>query len=453
MDQNPQPTGATGVDTNPSNQDQATQTTVIEETTITEETPVPKREQPAKSQSTTGATPPKKTKHVVAIVIGIVVALVLVGLVGFLICWAIYRSQPQQVVLDAVENFLTADSVTAEGSIVLVADKDADEEDLNESSALRTAGIELKAASDGTLPSSTEAWLKATLNDGTKLEVKLGTVQLASGVAYVQVSGLMDAMDQLKLDRDQWQELSTVFDILEIVDNEWWEISIPNIIDGLELDQETADGFKGIYNCAIDAMNRDSSGEAAELYREYQFIEVSEAEPEMAKDAPAKHHIYKVSINRELLANFINALPETEAANEFFACYNKAAESLGEEEVSAQDFDELSADDIEFPAESSLYLVISDADRQITRINGGYEEDGQLVTAELDFKYDAVTVTTPSNYRPITDLIDEIAELLATVDELGTSGEIDEMATGTPVTCPNGLVVESVLDCPEYNQI
>lgn len=453
MDQKPQPTGTTGVNSNSSDQDQATQTTVTKETTITETVPAPRRRRRMKRQPAEDSEPRKGGKHGVAIVVGILITLVLVGLIGFVIWLAIYRSQPRQIVLDAVENFLTADSVTAEGSVVLVADTDTNEGDSSENDGIRTASIELKAASNSILPNSTEAWLKVGLNDGTNLDVKLGTVQLASGVAYVQVSGLMNAVDQLELDLDQWQELSTVFDILEIVDNEWWEISIPNIIDSLELEQATANGLKGVYNCAIDAMNRDNSGELTELYREYQFIDVANAEPEMAEGVPSGHNIYKVGINRELLANFINALPESEAANEFFACYNRVVESLGEEKLSARDFNEITADEIELPAELSVYLVISDVDRQITRINGSYKKDGQSLTAELNFKYDAVTVTTPSNYRPITDLVDEIIELLATVEELEESGEIDETPTGTIVTCPNGLTVDNILECPEYNQI
>lgn len=394
MDQQPKTTGDTG----------AEKTEITTNTSTDQET----------AQVETVDCQPKKS-HLGAIIIGIIVAVIVV-LLGALTAWYfLLYNQSDKAAFDAMHQLLRADAVVAKGDLVVWSD--------SSNGPLERLTLSLDSASQA-LPNSVEATLKVNFSDGNEIAVKLGTVQMADGVIYVQLSGLVDSLRQLELDEVTENGITEIINSLEVIDNEWWQISVPDILDSLELGTEETKGLKELYGCVVDTMRKSKTDDLATLYQQHQFVSAQSVEHTLPKDHdrthyPASwHHLYEVTINKNKLARFVNGIPETATATEFYNCYNSVMAKYSDEEglsesISSADFEEISASDLDFLDDVRLFMEVSDFGHQLTGVYLYYNVDGIQASGAFDLTYQPVTVSAPEDYRPITELIDEFIELIA----------------------------------------
>lgn len=358
-----------------------------------------------------------KSSRVPIIVLSILAVIILI--LGCLGIWFFgFYNNPDKVALDAVSNLLSAPNVSMNGGIVVFP--------LDDDAPSPRLILNLDTSSNH-LPNSTTASLFVALDEDRTINLSLGTVQLADGVIYLQISKVMETIDNLNLSTSELAELEDVLAILETIDNEWWRISIPELVDSFELDQDLSSGIKEIYACVVDVTNADLTDELALLYRRMPFVNVvevseisayaanNEVDIEVSTYRPATGYgLYEVSLNKDNLAHFINALPETSTAESFYDCYNSAIDKYPTmfmpEHLSATDFDELDASDITIDKDLHLYMEVSKFGHQIRSLHLYYEEDSFVASGGVSLKYDDVIVSPPNSYRPITDLIDEIIE-------------------------------------------
>lgn len=358
--------------------------------------------------------PNPKPSRVPLIVLGILAVIVLIlGCVG--IWFYGFYNNPDKVALDAVTNLLSASNVTMNGTLTV---KPFDSDDS------RHMTLKLGSASNH-LPNSTTASLELSLDDGQEINLNLGTVQMSDGVIYLQISKIMETIDGLGLTVAERAEYEEVFSVLEVIDNEWWRISIPELIDDFEFEDEQASGLKELYACTVNVMNEDVSGELTTLYRRQPFVEVKEIAQISANGMPGVmdykpafgNNLYEISLNESNLANFINALPATETAESFYSCYNNvmdkyAAEGELPDHISAEDFDEVSASDFSFTDDQHFYMEVSQFGHQIQTLHFHQNDDDFVTSGQLTLGYSAVKVTPPDSYRPITELVDELTDLI-----------------------------------------
>lgn len=358
---------------------------------------------------------PREKKHT-GLIIGIIVAVVVLVFGGLALWFCLWYSNPDQVAYDAVNNLFKADNVGFEGGITIM--------NPNEDDALKMVLIAFDSASNG-LPNATSAKIQFVFN-ADKVEgeprvlIEAKNVVMRDGVIYLQIGGIMDSINSLELDDDTRESMAVFLSTIEVIDNEWWQISIPDLIETMELPAEQSNAMTEVYSCAVQAMNGDMSSEMATIYKQNQFIEVKPSkrlEPEgndSASEIASGHKAYELTLNKAKLASFVNRLPEIEVAGEFFTCYNRAAKKYGGETIDADDIDEIDEDDVEWPDAENLrvFLEISQWDHKLRSAHIlTYDDDGQEVGGGvIMFKYDQVEVTAPESYRPITDLFDEIAE-------------------------------------------
>lgn len=353
------------------------------------------------------------------LIVGIVVA-VLLALCGGLILWFyLWYSNPDQVAYDAMTHLIEAENVGIEGGISII--------NPDEDSALKMLSIAFDASSNN-LPSSTAAKIMFIF-DADKVEgdpqilIEVKNIVMRDGVIYLQIGGIMDSINSLEIDDDTYASMEYFLNTLEVIDNEWWQISIPDLLETMELPAQQNDALTGMYRCAMQAVNSDMSGEIATIYKQNQFVEIKSSK-QLAPDAEdvvdaleAGHKAYELTINKDKMASFVNRLPETQTANDFFACYNDVAKQYGGERLSANDFDEISAEDVEWPDSEHLriFLEISQFEHRLRSVNiFTYDDDGQTTGGGIVvFKYDAVTVNPPESYRPITELFDELSEMFS----------------------------------------
>lgn len=356
----------------------------------------------------------EKKNHGPAIVVGIVLGVVLI-LFGGLAFWffAIY-SNPDKVAFDAVEHFFAAENVSVNGGFSLISQ--------DEDSPFELAILQLESSSKS-LPNSTKAILLVTPKDADESEairLELGTVQLSDGIAYIQLSGIMDAIEAAGLNEALAEN---ILDLAEEVDNEWWQISVPDLLAHLEAPSDEADALNGIYTCAVNLVSPENSNRlsqaAGDLYRSNKFVTVepvksiTDASGAGESTPNSGYAYYEVGLDTVALANFINALPSTEIANEFYDCYNSAIADLGGDKINATDFDEVSSDDFEIPEDTHIYLEISKFSHELRSVTIEQGMDDASFSGGILFTYATEAVEEPADYRPITDLIDEITELIS----------------------------------------
>lgn len=350
----------------------------------------------------------KNSNHI-GMILGIIAVVIILGIIGVAVWFFGFYSNPDKVAYDAVENLLIAPNVITSGSVVIETDID--------DSPLKRLSFELENSSR-TLPSSSTARLLLEFTNDMDIDLQVSTVFMRDGVIYIQFSDLVESIEKLKLDQDTKDALSLYLDTIEVINNEWWQISIPDIIDSLELESMQSNSIKEVYSCAVEAMDSDISGEMARFYGANKFLQIEQVNKDAISNYQGSswdNNLYQISINKQKYADFVNQIPETDTVQDFFDCYNDVMRKYGgddAEQIDLSDIDEISADDVEWSEDFILYAEISRFNHRLNRIFGEKTEDQIKMSVSLALDYQEVEVSAPSSYRPLTDLIDEITEII-----------------------------------------
>lgn len=362
---------------------------------------------------------------IIAIIILCVLTLVAsVAAIWFFVCY----NQPDRAAFDAIEQTVQAKSIVTTGNLVIWEKTDSDIEQIS---------LNLNSSSTN-LPNTTSVTMSVQFANSSALSLQLGTAMMKDGVIYLQIAGVMDAIKTLGIDRNTQDEFAKVFSTLEVIDNEWWRISVPDVISSLELAPTQADGFNQLYTCVVDALNQNHGAEIAKLYSAYRFMQVQPVNRALAKTEDAAYHpaawydLYEVTIDKTRLANFINALPDSATAEGFYNCYNNVMKKLGDTEssLSSSDINEISTDDIEIPEGLHIYLEISRLNHNLRSVHLYADNDEHTIEGAFLFNYQDFTVSEPKNYRPITELVDELSELIVALINGANDGTDGELQSG-----------------------
>lgn len=391
--------------------------------TVATKKPTVKKTSTAKPVAAMSAVKSKKHRKgfVAAVIFAILLVLGLIGVATYY-CW---YNNPEKVAYDALGNLIKADNIALEGGIVL--------HPRDKNSVVQDVFIEFNSASNS-LPNATSVKVTVLLrpdqtgsdqNSG-KISITVNNVILKDGAIYLQISGIMDSIESFGLDDDTREEFEFYLDTLEIIDGEWWRIYLPEIIDEMDLQYSQYNVITEMYGCMFEAANHSYQDEALAAYRQNRFINIERTkylEPEASAahaELASGHHAYHLSLDKVKLAGYLNQMIESDAAGEFFACYNQAVREYGGATIDASDFDEISADDITLPEDIYIGLEISDFGHRLrsVTIQQTAESDASLqFSGALLVKYVDANVEVPSEYRPISDLVEEIVELITSLVE------------------------------------
>ena len=362
--------------------------------------------------------PPEKSRA--GLIIGIVVA-ILVLLCGGIVLWFyLWYSNPNQVAYDAVNHLIKAENVGLEGGFTIYNSGDDD-------SVLKAVSISFDQASSS-LPSSTSARI-SFIFDAEKVEgephvlIDVKNIVMQDGVIYLQIAGLLDSINSVEIDEETRSAMEVYINTLELIDNEWWQISIPDLLQTMELPGEQSSALTEVYQCAVQAFNSNMSEEVAKIYKQNQFVQITPSKTLGPSDSynelTAGHKAYELTIDKDKMASFVNQLPETTITEEFFGCVNQVMDKYGGNgSLNVSDIEEITADDISWleSDEMRVFLEISQFDHKLRSISVYEYDDGENIGGgTILVKYDAVNVTAPENYRPITELFDELSEMFSQI--------------------------------------
>ena len=362
------------------------------------------------STSSSARRHPKKAHPVcerVLIALCVIVGFILLGIGSFAIWYFAYYNQPDKVLADAVNNLATAEAVTLDGEVALMHQDEFSNNMIfiNFNSHVATPGATEADLTFVSNPTSAE------YGEAVKINLHLGSVVVADGALYIQIGGLMNTLNNLNLTPEERASLDNYLSTIEAIDNEWWRISIPEIIDSLELGEEATTAYQALYDCTLKLTQQNFRPEIGELYQNNSFMNLEKvADSEYQSSG---HSVYRADIDYDSLANLINQIPETAPMQEFYACYN--AIPGVEEQLSATNFNEIAASDLAelLPTDLDLQLKISNFNHQLSAVYLEYTmpDTDTNFSGVITLNYQTATVTAPDNYRPITDLVDELSEI------------------------------------------
>lgn len=357
--------------------------------------------------------PPKK--HKIGIIVGIVIFLLFLIGGGALAVWffCIYSS-PEVVAYDAMRQFMSAEHVSSAG-LVRITSSEPDED-----GNITVADLNF-ASSSMRLPNSTVVNLNVSernrdneIVDDHEISLGLNFTMLSDGTIYFKTGDLAKTIDKAlsaeDADLDELDDMGQfAYAIVELLDNQTWQISLGDVLDEMDLDHSIADPITDFYNCALSAAQENN--DLAKLYDTHRFIQISKTD--QAADTSGDT-LYQVALDYTAMADFANALPETAGAEKAIVCYNNLADEFDFDHLSTSDFPEVETKDLEkiLPDDHQLYLEISDFGHRLDSIKLKTKNDDVEVSVDLGFGYTAVEVTAPTDYRPVTDLFEEVFGLV-----------------------------------------
>lgn len=443
------------------------------------------------SQISTAKVPKPNRK---GLVVGLIILAVLMLIAGGLAIWFfVFYNNPTKVAFDALGNLVSAENVNTIGSVRIVPPAGVDD-----SSPLKN--IMVNFDSTGALPGAANATLSFDLEfdektEGDKeaasaielygleeghFEIKLGTVQMTDGVIYLRVAGIMASLEEIGVKEGSpiYESMQEYISLIDLVDDEWWQISVPDIIDSIEPEEQLSEFYKDYYNCALDLVKEDKSAELKQLWSAHPFAELEPiSRKEFGQTASGGWNgYYDLKFNTTELASFVNGMVDTTAARNFYACSNAAAQKAGitdDAEISAEDIDEADASDFSALDSNNVItrLEISRFGHQLKglTVNSASTTDTQISTS-LMFTYQPSTIVAPDNYRPISELIDEVTAIYNTganssiiaptvcadgttvmdPSDCDVSMTIDDDQDDS-VVCEDGTSASKLSDCPEWN--
>lgn len=378
-----------------------------------------KAAKPAKTKPAAKATAGvKKSKAGFIIAIILLVILLLSG-AGMAIWYFVYYNNPSVATLDAMNRTLHAQNIGLRGQIVYEPDQST------ANTSVRSVTFDLATATH-TVPNNVEVSMHVDFTDDPDLDLQLGLVQSDDNLIYLRVGGIMEAIEAANLDQEVQNEITTALDLAEEIDDEWWEISLVDLYKALYDDREQAKAVEGFYGCYVDAAQSDWTGEVAASFKEHNFIEVAKVnnidtdghwfsyQPEFGNS------LYQLNFNKREMASFLNELTSGQTAEDFVDCYNGVMKTYqksqgysrynGSGMLDLDDLSEYSAYDIDIPAEMNFYADISNFGHRLNRLlvtYAGDEESAGHLSVNLNFDYRKTIISSPDDYRPVTDLIDD----------------------------------------------
>lgn len=373
--------------------------------------------------------PQKKHTTLIVSILAVIVAL-LVGVaaaVWYFVCY----SNPEKVAYDAVAGFLQREMVATNG-IVTGRGKIGDDR--------FRFDIEIDGQNGTGVSGESRATLKLTPVDANgqglaegDYEVEFGIIMLSDGVFYVRADKLTEAAETLAVEMDlntaeELEVYETILGLLETVDGEWWRISVPELIDEFVTSSDLAQSSKEFYTCLMNVANSKSNRQLADIYSNHRFVNIE-------KDTTAERNnlgtTYAVSLNYDEMANFSNAVLNTETVTGTENCLQRfVTDGLDGEEVDFTDTETDAESLRQALGEMKISLVISDFGHELKAISVASGDNGagnaDYINADFTFLYPDVTIAPPSKYRPFDDLLELIGAALIELGDIDTDSFYDD---------------------------
>lgn len=390
--------------------------------------------------------------------------------------YAYVHNQPENVMFHAVSNLLNAKNLALTGRVT------AENPDASGFIKVLEISLEENATASGDAFGDVTATftLKADL-DGKTQDFSLSTSEIAmrDGVVYIKIDNLKKIADQLidlvleyvnaqyqtayqpkcggstkcvtdcasdttnaadclsttviTVTRDDIpQEITNLIDqITSEVDGTWWKISIPDLLDELDLvDSQTAKEVKSAYSCLLNQIQAETQkgSQYLDLFKQYPFASIEKVDNVKFNGATA----YKLNLDAANTVDF--GLSATKIVDT--AALSKCVENLSGSGSIEDATDKINREDAiksledELKEMPNIYLGISGWSHQLSNLYTEYANDSVIMSANLDLSYlTELNLSAPSSSKSIIKLYETVQEYLLPLFSPSTSicdsGDVD----------------------------
>lgn len=347
---------------------------------------------PATEQAAAAAEPKKKKKT--GLIIGIIVALLLIGCgVGFFIWYTIHES-PENSVKDAVSNLWNAENISAKGTAATStkSGNDTVNVDVTFDAKANDSGVSLSGDLKTKVPSLGDISLGGNLvagNDGVAY-IKLNNVKdLLSGLMGGAMSTYDD--DEVELTPEQEFQMNlqkAMFEGMgEALSDTWFKIDTSE-------DSDT----KCILDKAKTLNTKDFRKKISDAYEKNPFIVVDEKAEVENRDG-LKY--ITVKVDEKAQEEFTKALKEMSEVKELQKCSESKNDTDSEIEFKSD-----SDDDKNSLKDAKIKLGIAGWSHELKKIEISMKDEkaSSDTTVKIDMSYDKVAIEMPSDAKDIKDI-------------------------------------------------
>ena len=379
----------------------------IQATRIDPKTGQPLKVQPVKTSTTTGKKKTKKT-----LILAIVAGLLLISAITAAILFFIRYNQPEVVAFDSVKNVYKAENVLADGTIRVDVDTEED--------AIKNIEIKLNSTTTNKTTNSTTADINITATDDTKINLKVSEAFMKDGVIYIKLDGIQKAIKKLEQESNEIKTYTSMFEkSIKLADQQWWKISVPDVMKHLENKKLIQDGssISEAYTCIIDELNsQDNLDQVFDIYKDNQFINI-EKYTDNKVTATQGGRLYKLKVDAQKTVDFSKALQDSDTVKKLSNCAKKIdeGETSIETDIEKEDLD-ISEVKNEIEDLPEVILEISNWQHKLLRIYSESKENDSTSITDISLSYPKNTeIRAPENAKSVTKLIDQF------ITEIGTA--------------------------------
>lgn len=360
-----------------------------------------------------GANKPKKKKT--GLIIGIVLAILLLGLIGGGIAFYLIHESKERVIGDSIVNLIEANARQFDGTYTQT--NLSDESDSYESFTLTFKGDNNSANFSGS------GSLRIDLKEGKDIELEVSGAYISNDAIYVKINGIKKAIDDamkegmsssgsgLSSDDEMAFMMNIIGSIVKSLDDQWIKINASSLKPYADL--------KSGYDCmsnAIDGFAKEENKEKiVEAYKNHPFVMDAEKD---SKSSDGLNYYYIKSDSEESKA-FSEEIGKIDFVKDFKSCAN----------IKSSKDD----DDDESDLTSELSIGISPWAHELKQIKGTAKSKEYSVEMDIKISYDDKSVTAPTgDAKTLDDLAkdlsksikDALSEQIATMcKEYKTYGE------------------------------
>lgn len=361
----------------------------------------------------------------------------------------IINNQPNNIIMSALGNFLSAEQIEANGTINLTFEN-------SENIGIDSVNINLDEKAIG-VSNTTTAKVDINFTNGTNATaIEFGEVLLNNGTLYIETNGLGDFYDNVFRDIYKTTIMSqatssysaaavsecqtssdttncyTVYDtytldpvtkasvestiddildqvgeIIDSIDGQWIEISLNDVLSSDlvgSIPTSTRESITSTYNCTLNVLNAlpNYSGELSTLYNQNPFINMT----------AGNNSFYNISLNATNLANYLNKVPSTKLYSDLANCFNATTTTTSN--ITAENVSSL----VEYlPQVSAKFDGFFS--HYLSELKISSQNDAYTLSSDLKFSYPHnLTVNAPANTRPVTDIIKEVYQKIGDITTL-----------------------------------
>lgn len=358
----------------------------------------------------------KKKSKAPLIIVLVILGILLLGGAGFAIWYFAYYNNTDKVVSDAMHNLFNSSALTTETKAEL-SFSDPDTTGLDSISVKANSGVE-----DGKIKDVEADISLATPDDDDQtfgLSAKIKDKSL-----YLNLRGLDEPLSNLFGGYNVLQVLDyfdqyikgnqnvTIEDVEtteESLDDVWWELNGDDIIEALDLGTSQEKSAKAAYTCVTDLMDASSQNSAklGEHYEKHPFLIATPY-------SGMQYHsnggaLYSAKLDEKELKSFIKSVAKDNSLNDFTDCLEDSG--LEFSNISSDvNIDDKQIDELVKHFPESVVMEIDSWSHQMKALYLELDEDDYSGNITMTFDYPASlpTVSTPKEYRPVSDVVKSI---------------------------------------------